>query len=346
MALIAVTGVVMGGAYAARRRQRQRDDRRPETVETPAPQPADEPVAEDPVPPPAVSRPPVRPGFILALLAVLALAAGTAMHLSDPEPTALPGHTAVPDSPPRMDSPLDTLRRITPVHPGYPVEVRRTGEPDPGETPQPPAVVYPGSLTVGGMACAPGAARPVLDTVRPELSARMTGSGPVGVELTKEDATELVAVNRDDLMIGDGYVTQHLYGSYRLERGESYRWRIRAEAATGEWSPWCAFSIATSTVDSLNLDDDRRYSAGLPPATWQAVSAVLDGRFWDIQEAGWRVSAGDVPVSMEGRHWDLVIESMAEQASALNDAELWRLTDTLSVKLGGPARATMGFTRI
>jgi hypothetical protein len=36
---------------------------------------------------------------------------------------------------------------------------------------------------------------------------------------------------------------------------------------------------------------------------------------------------------------------MAERASAINDPKLWRLVDTLAVKLGGPPHPTMGFPR-
>jgi hypothetical protein len=222
----------------------------------------------------------------------------------------------------------------------------------PTATQEPSAAVEPDSMASDGEPCASGTARPVLNTVRPVLSARMTGSVRPDVEIKKENAIGYVNLDAGDLTTRDGLVTLYLHGSTRLELGESYRWRIRGTAAD-RWSSWCEFAIAAATLDSLNLGNDRVVTAGLPPSRWRDITAVLGPGwpngdtplFWSIQAAGGRVSAGEVSVSLRGWDWGTVIESMAEWASARNDPELWRLVDVLSAKLGGPPHPTLGFPR-
>jgi hypothetical protein len=109
--------------------------------------------------------------------------------------------------------------------------------------------------------------------------------------------------------------------------------------------PWCEFGIAKTTLDSFDLALDRAYTPSLPPSKWQKVADALGGRFWVIRETGGKPSAGEVPVSLPGHSWEMVLELMAEQASAMNDSELWELVDTLSAKLDGPSHPTMGFPR-
>ncbi|BCY09900.1 hypothetical protein [Actinoplanes sp. L3-i22] len=236
VALLAATGVVLGGAYAVRQHRRKRGDRRPEAIET-SPPPADEPAVADPGCP-EVARPPVRPAFILALILVLAIAALTAMYLSNAKRNAMPADRPWTDSPAVRALDVPDLRLAAPM--------RTAAEPS--------AEVEADSLAVDGVSCASGSTRPVLDTVRPVLTARMTGSAAVDLQLQKENATD-VTIDGDDLTSEHGYVALYLRGDHRLERGGSYRWRVRA-TATNDWSPWCEFSIAATTLDTV----------GLPPA--------------------------------------------------------------------------------
>lgn len=239
------------------------------------------------------------------MIVVLSVVAVMAMRPSDADRAALSDRRLQPDSP--ADRPVDV-----PFPAGTLV---RSEPPVPVDAPEPSAVVVAESLASDGVPCASGTARPVLNTVRPVLTARMTASAPANFEIKKENDVGSVSYDAGDMAAECGYVTLYLRGAWRLQPGESYRWRVHGTAAN-EWSPWCEFTIAATTLDSLNLDEDRLLTAGLPPSRWRAIAAVLGPGwphgdtplFWSIQEAGGRVSAGEVPVSLRGWDWETVIE--------------------------------------
>jgi hypothetical protein len=294
-------------------------------------QPAADPAATMAPDDPGVSRRRTRPAYVLALLLVLAVFGVTAIHLTNPQP--------------RTGSPAASPIEFLPIPP---VSPRNRERAVPTKAPEPTAEVMPDSLHADGMSCTSDEDRPVLDTVHPVLTAWLTMPAPVEFQLEKRRGAlfEFVAFDRGDLTTNEqGYVTLYLRKDFRLERSGSYRWRGRTAEASG-WSRWCEFSIAAVTPDSLNLQNVLR-TAGLPPSKWRKISVLLDDPplYWSIYEAGRQVSKGDVPIEMQTRKWETVIEVMAERASAINDPKLWRLVDTLSVKLGGPPHPTMGFPR-
>lgn len=224
--------------------------------------------------------------------------------------------------------------------------------PVPTVTPQPSPTVEADSLAVDGVSCASSSDRPILNKTRPVIGARTTPSAPVAFEIEKETGTGPPNSGASDEADADGFVRLYLRGHLRLEPGESYRWRVGISRAN-EWSPWCEFAVAAATLDSLNLDVGRGYTAGLPPSRWRDIAAVLGPGWphgdtpllWAVQSAGGQVSAGNVPVSLSGWFWETMMESLAEWASARNDPEVWRLVDALSVQLGGPPHPTIGFPR-
>ncbi|WP_412752255.1 hypothetical protein [Krasilnikovia sp. M28-CT-15] len=385
MALLAATGIVSGAAFATRHRRLKRVDPSSTTTELPRPQHGDGPAAAEPprpqrgdgpaaaepprpqrgdetaaaepgrrglsVPPgfmitaeafraaparPGVSRPLVRLAVAAAMIVVLAVVAAVATRPPDADRTALP------DKRWQSDSPTDRL-----VDPSS-----STAAPVSTAAPEPPAAVWGDSLASGGVACASATAPPVLNTVRPVLTAQTTASTPADLELWQENPDRIVSYDGGDLTTEGSYVTLYLRGAWRLRPGVSYRWRVRGRA-TDDWSPWCEFTISATPLDSLNLDEERLLAASLPPSKWRDIAGALGPGwphgdmpyFWLIQEAGARVSAGEVPVSLRGWDWETVIGAMAEWASARNDPELWRLVDVLSTKVGGPPHPTVGFPR-
>jgi hypothetical protein len=337
LTLLAATGAVLGVAYAVHRHRQRRGDQYPEATRRSRPQPATEPVAVTPPDDPAVPRPRFRPAFVLALLLVLAVAAVTAIHLSGTDSTALPNRRLRTESP--ATHPGDV---VLPLH----LETAsRTEWPVPTEAPRPSPAVVPDSFRADGRTCGSGEARPVLDTMHPVLAVRLTTPAPDRLQLFKKsgDFFEYVYVNSSDLTTNEhGDVT--LYPRLGLERGELYRWELYT--TTSEQSPWCEFRIAALAPASPGLQSSFR-TARLSPSKWRRIRAVLDNpsAYRPIYEASRRVSKSDVAAKMQTQKWETVIELMAERASATDDLKLWRLVDTLSVKLGGPPYPTMGFTR-
>lgn len=302
--LLAASGVVLGGAYVIRRHRRKRADRRLEAVDTPHPQPAAVTHPDDP----GVPGPRVRPAFLLALFLVSAVAAVMVIRLSTTDPITSPNRGPEAESPAARPIVVAPIRRVTAL-------------PVPTRTPAPVATVEPDSLASDGVSCDADTAPPVLNTVHPVLTARMTATGPADVEIKERDADRFVSVNAGDLMPRDGLVTLYFRGYSRLEPGKSYRWRIRATPAN-DWSRWCEFSIAAATVDTLNLDADRLLTAGLPPSRWRDIAGVLGPGgehgntpwYRSIQAAGGLVSAGDVPVTFVGWYW--IPAALTTQTSA------------------------------
>ncbi|MEU4155167.1 hypothetical protein [Actinoplanes sp. NPDC026670] len=181
--------------------------------------------------------------------------------------------------------------------------------------------------------------------MHPVLTVRLTAPAENRLQLFKKsgDFFAYVNVNSSDLTTNDqGDVT--LYPRRELERGELYRWELYT--TTSDPSPWCEFRIAALAPTSPDLQSSLR-TVRLSPSKWRKIRAVLDNpsAYRPIYAASKRVSKGDVAAKMETQKWETVLELMAERASATDDLKLWRLVDTLSVKLGGPPDPTMGFTR-
>jgi hypothetical protein len=194
---------------------------------------------------------------------------------------------------------------------------RRYAEPsaDPND-PRYAGAALPTGLSTDGRICVAGSQRPVLDTVRPVLSASLTAvPGLRRIESTFQ-VTGVYGRTVDDLEVAGDYgdplkATLEFMRHSPLKHGESYRWRVRgtppAVGGAG-WSPWCEFTIPEKTPDDLGLDDDRTYRATLTAAEWRQVMAVFAG-------------------------------------SEDDDPATWRLADLVSAALGGPDPVTSGHPR-
>ncbi|GAA4953495.1 hypothetical protein [Actinoplanes utahensis] len=343
LALLVVIGALLGGTLAVRRNRGKRADRRPQVGECPGdvpvtadPEPADLPQPEAPepdVPKQKASRSEIRLAVAVVLIFTLLVTAVVGKRLADTDRTVDPD-TAVQT----RESLVDRTG----------VAVRDPGVPAVTAAPEPPTGVEPDTLASDGVSCEPGAG-PVLNTVRPVLTARMATSVPVSFEIKKLGSPEYAG---GEQTARDGLLAMYFRGPDRLQPGRSYRWRIHDEAAD-IWTPSCEFTIAAHTTDSLDLDENRPVTVSMPPARWRDVAGVLGPGwphgdtpwFWSVEAAGAQEAAGAVPVSLRGWDWGTVIDAVAEAASARNDPHLWRLVDALSTEAGGPPHPTLGYPR-
>ncbi len=215
----------------------------------------------------------------------------------------------------------------------------------------------PTGLSTDGRNCVAGPGRPVLDTVRPTLSASFTAvPGLRRIGSTFQITGVYGRTAEDQQLPGDPgdplTATMDFRWGKPLRHGESYRWRVRgtppAVGAAG-WSPWCEFTIPESTPDDLGLDDDRDYRAVLTAAEWLKILNVVpvSAPYVPIDTAAKAATspATQVPVTLTGRAWFLLVNDLAYQASDNDDQAIWKLADLLSSALGGPDRPTMGHPR-
>lgn len=205
----------MAGCAVPCPRLRAECDSRPrpggEAIEASRPQPAAGTATADPAPP-DTSRPLVRPPFILALILMLAVAAVTAIHLSDTDSYALPNRQSRTESSETRPVDVRSIPSVPSLHHIWSI---------PTEVPKPALAVVPGTQATDGFPCTPDAGSPVVATVRPVLTARLTVPAPAGFELQKKNATEFVPVDRGDLTPAEyGHVTLYLRQGLRLERGD------------------------------------------------------------------------------------------------------------------------------
>jgi hypothetical protein len=221
----------------------------------------------------------------------------------------------------------------------------------PAWTPEPTVQVEVESLSSDGVPCSTTDTgdRPVLNTVRPTLTARMTSTESALFEIVQ--LPNILVTHSADQTLTQDHVSLYLRGPWRLRPGESYSWRV-GDRNTDVWSKPCEFTIAETALDSLNLPEDRSITVSLPPSRWRAVIEVLDQGWPYDQQAFYRSiqGAGVQPtdkarVTLRGRDWGTVVGAVAEKASARNDPGLWNLVDALSSKAGGPPHPTMGLPR-
>ncbi|MBU2670535.1 hypothetical protein KOI35_44250 [Actinoplanes bogorensis] len=215
----------------------------------------------------------------------------------------------------------------------------------------------PVGMNTDGRICVAGSERPVLDTVRPTLSASFT---PVpGLRYIKSTFQITGVYGRtaeDQLLPGDTLdplkATLEFFRHGDLEHGESYRWRVRGTPPTigaAGWSPWCEFTIPEKTPDDLGLDDNRTYSATLTAAEWKQVLAaynVTEGNAAGKAAIGAAIKDGTAPVTLKGSDWVDLVNFLAWTASENRDQATWRLADLVSSAVGGPDPVTMGHERV
>jgi hypothetical protein len=241
-------------------------------------------------------------------------------------------------------------------------EVNREPAADPND-PEYAGSSLPTNLSTDGKGCSTGPGRPVLDTVRPVLT---TDFIPVPglsqimntFQLTRLDGNlsqDLVQAGSQMPGSPDATATLDLRGNQELSHGVTYKWRVRATPpyiAIGGWSPWCEFTIAKVTPDDLGLESGRIYTVTLPVGTWRQISALLGpvetyvngekSKHLPIAVAASK-PAGQVPVTLDGHTWDLIVGDLASLAS--QEGEPWTFADVVSAALGGPPHPTMGFER-
>ncbi|GAA3205120.1 hypothetical protein GCM10010532_026630 [Dactylosporangium siamense] len=374
MALLAVTGAVAGGAYAAARKVRTRQFVPPAAAPTDPPLHVRSPSADPPTAmtpsaagpfadePPTVGPLTAEPSTVDrqarrslvpmavggAVAVVLALAVAVAARPSDPGRTATPKHPATPQHPPAPRQPAAT--------------------PQPGAgLPRAATAAQPVGLSTAGGGCVTGPDRPVLDTVHPTLSASFTGvPAEQYVQPTFQLRRDTDAVDPAGTLPGEPVAagrtsTLDLRRHTTLAHGVTYRWRVRGtpDLNPGDdagWSSWCEFTVAATAPDALDLDDGRTYTVTLPTARWQAILRVLGPvppspggdrpEQAPIEDAVRRAAPGtaQAPVTMTGSRWKLIANDLASLTSS-GDGSTWDLVDILSTALGGPPRLTMGFPR-
>ncbi|GAA2630183.1 hypothetical protein Adu01nite_41420 [Paractinoplanes durhamensis] len=237
---------------------------------------------------------------------------------------------------------------------------------DPAADPSDPryaGAALPTNLSTGGRACLTGSKRPVLDTIRPALSASFTaGPGLQRIESTFQ-VTGVDGPTGHDILIGGDNMPQGLTATLDfkmqgpLTHGESYRWRVRGtppSVGAKGWSSWCEFTIGETTLDDLGLNPTRKYAITLPTAKWREALAILgpvetytDGaksKHAPIEVAA-TSSATTAPVTLSGYDWNSIVESLAYWASTEHKAAYWAVADLISAALDGPEHPTMGFPR-
>lgn len=354
--LLAVAGVVLGGAFAVRVTKRK-----------PPAQPAPPAPAPKQATPPDPSRSLARMAVGAGIAVVLALTIVVATRPSEVDRTASPAATTA------GPMPLAECQAAVAARPnpsagftcGYTTESDDGAAADPRD-PRYAGAALPVGLSTDGLACVTGPDRPILDTVHPVLSASFTAApGLRHVAPTFQLRGVFGRTDRDMDHSGDFVPAAEaatlkivLYG--RLEHGVSYRWRIRGTPAyipAGGWSPWCEFTIATTTPDDLGVDDGREYPVALPGAKWREMLAVLGPV--ETHPSGDKSAhapiadavktalppARRVAVTLTGRQWKSVANDLAYWASEKDAPAYWNLADQLSAALGGPPMLTMGFPR-
>ncbi|GID97410.1 hypothetical protein Adi01nite_68220 [Amorphoplanes digitatis] len=367
--LLAVAGAVLGGALAVQVGRRTRAGRRA------LPDPAAREVVAPAGPVPA-GRPqslvPMAVGAAIVVVLAVAVAAVTRPSAVDgaaAQHATEPASAGVASPAPRPMSLADCQAAIAaPTNSGPPCGYPPAGMGPPFDEPQadPSDPAYAGAalpvgLTSGGRACATGPNRPTLDTVRPTLATSFAGAPGLPYleatfQITGVDGPTAHDLNLAGTAGGHGQTAAlEFWRMEPLTHGESYRWRVRGTPPTikaGGWSLWCEFTIAMTTSDDLNLDEDREYTVALPAAKWREMLKVLgpvetysaQAPIADAVKAA-PGAASRVPATLRGSGWRSVVADLTSRASE-HDAEAeWNLADLLSTSLDGPSHVTMGFPR-
>ncbi|MBM2623251.1 hypothetical protein JIG36_47920 [Actinoplanes sp. LDG1-06] len=379
--LAAVAGAVVAGSLTARRRRHPADP--PTRLPEPSPLPTSPPLSEPsalPISPSPLSGPPtsdpsralVRMAVWAGVVVVLCILTVVVTRPDEPAPRRFDALTALPHPPPSGPSPwpvtaplpLAACQSLIAERPTltYGICGDETAGFDrlhdaPSADPNDPryaGAALPTGLSTDGRICVAGSERPVLDTVRPTLSASFTQTDGLRSIQSTFQITGVYGRTAEDLQLpGDSgdplKATLELFRHGRLKHGESYRWRVRGtppSIGAGGWSPWCEFTIPARTPDDLGLDDNRDYRATLTPAQWREVMKVGPGRMDAIGpiEAAAKAT-GPAPVTLEGRVWTDVVNALAWTASQNDDQAVWDLADLVSSALNGPSHVTMGHPR-
>ena len=367
MVLAAVAATVLGGGFALRRRRRRPDDPPVPQVRAAAGFPAAARNSSDP------ARSLVRMAFGAGIVVVLAILTVVVSRPADharrvvagpspyPHPSGPFGFSADLGAPlslaecqAAIASALNPDGRLTC---GYETTGLDRIYDEPSADPNDPrwaGAALPTALSTDGRVCVAGSERPVLDTVRPTLSASFTPVPGLRSVASTFQITGVYGRTADDVQLpgnfGDPLTATLDFSRERaLKHDQSYRWRVRGTplgVGAGGWSPWCEFTIPKTTPDDLGLDQSRTYRVALTAAQWQEVlrfPTTTTAIAAAVKAA--TPAATVVPVTLNGGDWTGLVTELAGSASQNDNQATWELADRISSALGGPDRPTMGFPR-